>query len=135
MSLEHVGVSWHTAGMSTAKLSASAALLGGVLWIVHALLGGGSDPLASTLHFVGLACVLVAAAVFGSSLVKSDARGMRVVVGLASGLLALSLIEAFRPGDTAWYDGFWGIVAALIGATVLVRGRSAGRPPAGAHSR
>ena len=41
--------------------------------------------------------------------------GMRVVVGLASGLLALSLIEAFRPPDNAWYDGFWGIVAALVG--------------------
>jgi hypothetical protein len=123
--------------MPSAKISASAALLGGVLWIVHALLGGGSDPLAATLHFLGLACVLVAAAVFGSSLVKSDAAGMRVVVGLASGLLALSLIEAFRLGDTAWYDGFWGIVAAVLGGTALLRGRrrSTGRPPSGAHSR
>lgn len=124
--------------MPPAKLAASAALLGGVLWIAHAVLGGGSNPLTNTLHFVGLACVLVASAVFGSSLVKSDAVGMRVVVGLASGLLALSLVEAFRPGDTPWYDGFWGIVAAGVGGLALLRGRgrSSGRSATGgAHAR
>jgi hypothetical protein len=122
--------------MPLVKLSASAALLGGLLWIVHALLGGGSDPVTSTLHFVGLACLLVAAAAFGTTLVKSDAVGMRVVVGLASGLLALSLIEAFRPAEASWYDGFWGVVAAGLGALVLARGR--GRAPGratGAHAR
>jgi hypothetical protein len=129
--------SWHTPGMPPAKLSAAAALLGGVLWVVHALLGGGTDPLPNTLHFVGLACLLVAAALFGSTLVKSDAAGMRVLVGVASGLLALSLIEAFRPADTPWYDGFWGIVAAGIGGLALLRGRgrSPGRPRTGAHAR
>lgn len=131
-------MSWHTAGMPPAKLAASVALLGGVLWIAQALLGGGNDPLPDILHFVGLACLLVASAVFGSSLVKSDAVGMRIVVGLASGLLALSMIEAFRPADSRWYDGFWGIVAALIGGLALLRGRgrSAGRSAAGgAHAR
>lgn len=124
--------------MPVGKLSATAALLGGVLWIVHALLGGGNDPLPSTLHFVGLAFVLVASAVFGSSLVKSDALGMRVVVGLASGLLALSLIEAFRPADSPWYDGFWGVVAGVMGGVALLRGRgrsTARSAPGGAHSR
>jgi hypothetical protein len=118
-------------------ISASAALLGGVLWILHALVGGGSDPLAGTLHFVGLGCLLVAAAVFGSTLVKSDAVGMRVVVALASGLLALAVIEAFRPAGTSWYDGFWGVVAALVGGFALLRGRgrASGRPAAGAHAR
>ena len=131
-------MAWHTAGMPPAKLAASASLLGGVLWIVHALLGGGSEPLPNTLYFVGLACVLVAAVTFGSSLVKSDAVGMRVVVGLASGLLALSMVEAFRPGDTPWYDGFWGIVAAVLGGLALLRGRgrSSGRSATGgAHAR
>lgn len=123
--------------MLPAKLAASAALLGGVLWIIEALLGGGSDPLAGTLHFVGLAALLVAAAVFGSTLVRSDAVAMRVVVALASALLVLSLIEAFRMSDTPWYDGFWGAVAALLGGISLLRGRgrTAGRPPAGAHAR
>jgi hypothetical protein len=123
--------------MIPAKLAPGAAFLGGVLWIVHALLGGGSEPLAATLHFVGLACILVAAAAFGTTLVKSDAVAMRVVVGLASGLLALALIEAFRVTDSAWYDGFWGIVAALLGGIALLRGRgqSPGRPRHGAHSR
>jgi len=123
--------------MPPAKLAASAALLGGVLWILHALLGGGSDPLPSTLHFVGFACLLVAAAVFGSTLVKSDAVAMRVTVAFASALLVLSLIEAFRPVDPTWYDGFWGIVAAVLGGVGLLRqrGRTPGRPAAGAHAR
>lgn len=123
--------------MIPAKLAPGTAFLGGVLWIVHALLGGGSDPLPATLHFVGLVFILVAAAVFGSSLVKSDAVAMRIVVGVASGLLALALIEAFRVTDNAWYDGFWGIVAALVGGIALLRGRgqSPGRPRHGTHAR
>ena len=124
--------------MNVARLASGAALVGGLLWIVHALLGGGSDPVPSTLHFVGLACVVAAAATFGSTLVKSDAAVMRVVVGLASGLLALALIEAFRGTDSGWYDGFWGIVAALVGGLALLRARGqAPRPPrsGGAHAR
>ena len=124
--------------MIPAKLAPGAALLGGLLWIAHALLGGGSDPVPATLHFVGLGFVLVASAIFGSSLVKSDAVAMRVVVGLASGLLALSLVEAFRVTDSGWYDGFWGIVAATIGGLALLRGRGKQqRPPraGGAHTR
>ena len=71
--------------MHPAKIAAGAALLGGLLWIAHALLGGGSDPVPATLHFVGLGCILVAAAVFGSTLVKSDAVAMRVVVAWRRG--------------------------------------------------
>ncbi len=130
--------SWDNPVMNPAKLAAGAALLGGLLWVAHALFGGGSDPVPATLHFVGLACVLVASATFGTTLVKSDAVAMRVTVGLASGLLALALVEAFRVTDSGWYDGFWGIVAALIGAFALLRQR--GRAPraprsGGAHSR
>ena len=131
--------SWDNLGVNPAKLAAGAALLGGLLWIAHALLGGGSDPVPATLHFVGLAAIVVASATFGSTLVKSDAVAMRVVVGLASGLLALALIEAFRVTDSGWYDGFWGAVAALIGAVALLRGRgqAAQRRPGsgGAHAR
>ena len=94
-------------------------------------------PLPATLHFVGLGLLVLAAAVFGSTLVKSDAVAMRVVVGLASGLLALALVEAFRVTDSGWYDGFWGVVAALVGGLALLRGRGRARPPraGGAHSR
>lgn len=132
--------------MPPAKLAASLALLGGVLWILHALLGGGDGLLTGTLQLLGLACVLVASAAFGTTLVKGDAVAVRAVVGVASGLLALSVIEAFRPDGAPWYDGSWGVVAAAVGGLGLVRsrGRSAGRrsgrrsarrTPTGAHAR
>ena len=109
--------------MSTAPLAAPAAVLGGVLWVAFAVVGGGSGPVADALWYAGLACLLGAAAVFGAGLVRSDATAMRVVVGLASGLLLLSLVEAFRPADTPWYHGTWGAVLALIGAVGLLRRR------------
>jgi hypothetical protein len=87
--------------MPPAKLAASLALLGGVLWILHALLGGGDGPLLVTLHLLGLACVLASSAAFGTTLVKGDAVAVRAVVAVASGLLALSVIEAFRPADAS----------------------------------
>jgi hypothetical protein len=123
--------------MPPAKLAASLALLGGVLWILHAALGGGDGPLLDVLHVIGLACLLLASAVFGTTLVKGDAVAVRAVVAVASGLLALSVSEAFRPTGAAWYDGFWGVVAALLGGLALARGRgrSTGRRPAGAHAR
>ena len=130
--------SWETLGVNPARLAAGAALLGGLLWIAHAVLGGGSDPVPATLHFAGLGFVVVAAAAFGSTLVKSDAVAMRITVGLASGLLALAMIEAFRGTDNGWYDGFWGIVATLIGGIALLRGRGKpARPPRarGSHAR
>lgn len=123
--------------MPPAKLSAALALLGGVLWILHALLGGGSDPLPSSLQLIGMACLMVASAIFGATLVRSDAVAMRLVVGVASALLTLSLVEAFRLPATPWYDGTWGILAAALGGVSLLRGRgrSPGRPPAGSHAR
>ena len=124
--------------MPPAKLVSSLALLGGVLWIVHALLGGGDGSLLDVLHVIGLACLMLASAVFGTTLVKGDAVGVRTVVGVASGLLALSVIEAFRPADASWYDGFWGVVAVVVGDRALVRGRARStgrRSTAGAHAR
>jgi predicted branched-subunit amino acid permease len=123
--------------MPPAKLAASLALLGGVLWIVHALLGGGDGPLLGVLHVLGLGCLMAASAVFGTTLVKGDAVAVRAVVGVASGLLALSVIEAFRPADAPWYDGFWGVVATLVAGLALARsrGRTVSRRPSGAHAR
>ena len=71
------------------------------------------------------------------TLVKGDAVGVRAVVGVASALLALSVVEAFRPDGVSWYDGFWGVVAVVFGALALARGRgrSTSRRPAGAHAR
>lgn len=124
--------------MPPAKLAASSlALLGGVLLILHALLGGGDGLLLDALRVVGLVSLMVASAAFGTTLVKGDAMGVRAVVAVASGLLALSVIEAFRPADPGWYDGFWGVLAASLGGLGLLRarGRSGTRRAAGAHAR
>src|SRR5690349_4598219 len=123
--------------MPPAKLAASLAVLGGVLWILHALLGGGDGSVLDVLNGIGLACLMAASAAFGTMLVKGDAVAVRAVVGVASALLALSVIEAFRPTGTAWYDGSWGVVAVLLGGLALARGRgrSPARRPAGAHAR
>ena len=123
--------------MPPAKLAASLALLGGVLWILHALLGGGDGTILDVLHVAGLVCLMGASAVFGTTLVKGDAVAVRAVVGVASGLLALSVVEAFRPSGTSWYDGSWGVVAALLGGLALARGRgrTPTRRPSGAHAR
>lgn len=123
--------------MPLVKLAAPLAVAGGLLWIVRALLGGGEGPLAGTLFVLGLACLLAAAALFGSSLVRSDALGMRVVVAVASALLALSLVEAFRPPGARWYDAFWGAVALVAGGVALLRRRGgpAAAPRSGAHAR
>ncbi len=123
--------------MPPAKLAASLALLGGALWILHALLGGGDGSVLDVLRVLGLACLMAASAAFGTTLVKGDAVAVRAVVGVASALLALSVIEAFRPADTPWYDGSWGVVAVVLGGLALVRGRArwTSRRPAGAHAR
>lgn len=122
--------------MPLSRIAAPAALAGGVLWIVRALLGG-DGPLADTLQLLGLVCLLVAAALFGSTLVRSDNVGMRVVVALASALLLLAMVEAFRPPGARWYDAFWGAVAAIVAGVALLRqrGRAPHRPASGAHAR
>ncbi|CAM3529102.1 hypothetical protein [Nocardioides zeicaulis] len=122
--------------MPHSKIAAPAAVVGGLLLVLAALLGGGDGPLVSTLHLLGLAGLVVSAGLFGSTLVRSDAAGMRVLVGLASGLLVLSLVEAFRPATTHWYDAFWGVLALALGVLGLVRGRgtSGTRAGSGAHA-
>lgn len=123
--------------MPTTKIAAPAAVAGGLLLVLAAVLGGGDGPLVATLHLLGMAGLVVAAGLFGSTLVKSDAGGMRGLVALASGLLVLSVVEAFRPATTHWYDAFWGVLAVVLGAVGLVRGRGASgtRTATGAHAR
>ena len=123
--------------MPSTKIAAPAAVAGGLLLVLAALLGGGDGPLVATLHLLGMAGLVVAAGLFGSTLVRSDAGAMRGLVGLASGLLVLSVVEAFRPATPHWYDAFWGVLAVVLGAVGLVRGRGASgaRPATGAHAR
>lgn len=118
-------------------LAPLASLVGGHLLLLHALVGSGA--LADTMRLLGIALVVVAAAIFGSGLVRSDVQAMRGVTGLTAGLLALSMIEAFRPGTGAatGYYAAWGAVALIVGGVAVLRARRRGTLPhqSGSHAR
>lgn len=124
--------------MPPATFASTTALIGGSLWLLESALGGGG-ALGLTLHWGGLALVLLAAAVAGTRLVSGSAVALRAVVGVAVPLLVWSVLEFFRPGDAEWYAGVWGAFALVAGALGLWRSRgeraSAPRPSRGAHAR
>lgn len=112
------------------------AVVGGHLMILRALIGG-SGPLSIALQVLALALLVLSAAAYGTTLVRSDAAALKVLVGLASGLLTLSVVEAFSPGDARFFDAVWGAAALMLGVPPLLRhlGREDVRPRAGSHAR
>lgn len=125
--------------MPPATFASTTALIGGSLWLLESAVGGGGDPLGMTLHWGGLALVLLAAAVAASRLVSGSAVVLRAVVGVAAPLLVWSVLEFFRPGDAEWYAGVWGAFALVAGALGLWRARGERAPGVrtsrGAHAR
>jgi hypothetical protein len=125
--------------MPPATLAPPTALIGGALWILESVVGRGTDALGQTLHWGGLALLLLACAVGASGLVNGNVAALRLVVTLAFPLLAWSVVEFFRPEDTGWYDGAWGALAVAAAVWGLWRGRGApareSRPSPGAHAR
>ncbi len=108
--------------MPRTSIAAVSALAGGVLWLLFAVLGG-TGVLADMLHLVGWILLMLAAAVFGSGLIRAGGNGQRIFVGVGFAVLILLAVEAFRTGDTPWYDAAWGGAAVLVGGATLLRAR------------
>ena len=122
--------------MNVSRAAAVAAVLGGLVWIVAAVVDWGQDvnPVVST---VGLLWFLLALAGVGYSLVDHAPVWLRAVVTVATALLGygvwFTVVDAFT--DTALPVLVSGLVMLALGAVTLVRGREA--PPADApvHGR
>lgn len=106
--------------MSVSRLGSTAALLGGLVWVVAAFLAWGDDQVDGALHAVGLAFLLVASATLGYRLVATAPLWLRAVVTAATPALGamvwLLLRDAFGPGS----------VSAVVGGLLLLLGGGIG---------
>ena len=112
--------------MSASRWGSVAALLGGLAWVVSAVLGWGEDP-EQVSYLVGLALLVVALAAAGYSLVATAPVWLRAVVTLATPALGfmvwLVVLDSVSAGSVA---------VVLAGVVLLVgggigMGRTAGR--------
>ena len=102
--------------MSVSRWGSVAALLGGLAWVVSAVLGWGEDP-EQVGHLLGLAMLVVALAAAGYSLVATAPVWLRAVVTLATPALGfmvwLVVLDSVSTGSVA---------VALAGVVLLVGG-------------
>jgi len=112
--------------MSASRWGSVAALLGGLAWVVSAVLGWGEDP-EQVSYLVGLTLLVVALAAAGYSLVATAPVWLRAVVTLATPALGftvwLVVLDSVSTGSVA---------VALAGVVLLVgggigMGRTSGR--------
>ncbi len=102
--------------MSVSRWGSVAALLGGLAWVVSAVLGWGEDP-EQVSYLLGLALLVVALAAAGYSLVATAPVWLRAVVTLATPALGftvwLVVLDSVSTGSVA---------VALAGVVLLVGG-------------
>jgi hypothetical protein len=110
--------------MNVSRAAAVAAVLGGLVWVVAAVVDWGQDvnPVVSA---VGLLWFLLALAGVGYSLVDRAPVWLRAVVSVATPLLGYgvwaALVDAFT--SSALPALLSGLVMLTVGGTTLVRGR------------
>ena len=76
--------------MNASRWASVAALLGGVAWVVSAVLGWGAEP-HEVSYLVGLGLLVVALAFSGSSLVATAPVWLRAVVSVATPALGYTI--------------------------------------------
>ena len=112
--------------MFVSRATSGAAVLGGLVWVVAALLDLGEDvnPVAYALGLLGF---LLALAGLGYGLVEHAPAWLRAVVSVATPLLGygvwFTVAEAFTASSTSVLVA--GVVLAAVGGLMLWRGRNA----------
>ena len=127
--------------MSVSRLGSIAAVLGGVAWIVAALLAWGEDELGTALYLVGSVLLVAAFAALGYALVATAPVWLRAVVTLATPALGAMVWLIIKDAIPQAY------VAAVVGGVLLLVGGGIGlsqsggsspaepTPPRGGHRR
>ncbi len=103
--------------MNTTRAGALAAVLGGLVWLVGALVGWGGDVPVAVLA-IGLVCFVIAFAALGYSLVDRAPRWLRAVVCVATPALALTVWVAVSDAFAA--DHLPVLVAGLLALAVAL---------------
>ena len=123
----------HSSAVTPTSLARVAGLLGGLSWVVRALLddGGGPAPLVNALHYGGLALLVLALLGIGAGLV-SGLAALRVLVAVCLVALAWAVLEFLHQqyADRS-VDGVLGALMAaycLAGLVAARRGHG-DRPP------
>lgn len=116
--------------MTPTTLARVAGVLGGLCWLVQAILDGpdGPDSVVNALYWGGLALIALALLGIGAGLV-SGLPALRVVVAVCLVVLAWSVVEVLHSQYAdATVDGAAGAVLALGCAVGLLRGRRSRTP-------
>ena len=122
--------------MSVSRAAAVAAVLGGLVWMVSAVVDWGRDvnPVVST---VGLVWFVLALVGTGYSLVAHAPVWLRAVVSVATPLLGygvrFTLLDAFRASSLPVLLS--GLLMLAAGGLTLARARDAGPVDAPVHGR
>lgn len=106
--------------MTVSRLGSIAAVLGGVSWIVAAVLAWGEDELGAALYLVGLALLVAAFAALGYALVATAPVWLRAVVTLATPALGAMVWLIIVDAIPQVY------VAAVVGGVLLLVGGGIG---------
>ena len=102
--------------MSVSRFGSVVALLGGLVWVVAAVLSWGDDELNQSLYVAGLVLLVLAFAALGYSLVATAPVWLRAVVSIATPLLGLMVWLILRDSLSSDY------VAAVVGGVLLLVG-------------
>jgi hypothetical protein len=112
--------------MSVSRTAATAAVLGGLVWLVAAALDWGQD-VNPVVYTVGLVWFLVASMGLGYGLVAKAPVWLRAVVSVATPLLGYGVWFTISDAFTSNYLPVLaaGLLLVAVGVLVLARGRGA----------
>jgi hypothetical protein len=121
--------------MAPRRIGSIAALLGGVVWIVAAVLAWGAEP-HRALYYAGLALMLLALAATGYALVATAPVWLRLVVTAATAALGLMIWLIVRDVAADHIALLEGGLAQLLGAGIALsrRREEEAAPGPGSHA-